>query len=266
MIGMGLLALAALIGLRLVWMLARFRGLAVFCLMVGVVAIASYSRAATEVASEDASDEAVLVRACSDAATGIEACTAAIESGRWHGDTLAWAFNNRGLAQARRGALLEALADYGRAILLAPEHPAAWLNRGNAHSVLGDLHAALRDHEQALALDQQNASAWHNRGVTHEELGEHKKALSDYRKAISLDPEHRGSHVGMATANCKLSRVNASSAARLALVEKGLIPAIEMQELLQREGFYRGPIDGIFGKGSRAALRAWTRKGCLAHA
>lgn len=266
MIGIGVLALAVLIGLRLVWRLARFRGVAVFCLMVGIVAVASYSRAATGVASEDTSDEAVLVRACSDGATGIEACTAAIESGRWQGGNLAWAFNNRGLAQARRGAMLQALADYDRAIALAPDHPAAWLNRGNAHSVLGDLHAALRDHEQALALDPQNASAWHNRGVTHEELGEHEKALSDYRKAISLDPEHRGSHVGMATANCKLSRVNASSAARLALVEKGLIPAIEMQELLQREGFYRGPIDGIFGKGSRAALRAWTRKGCLAHA
>ena len=36
--------------------------------------------------------------------------------------------------------------------------------------------------------------------------------------------------------------------------------------LLQAEGFYKGAIDGLFGKGSRAALWAWTRNGCLAGA
>ncbi|MEM9059921.1 MAG: tetratricopeptide repeat protein [Pseudomonadota bacterium] len=266
MIGVGLLALAALLGLRLVWMLARFRGVAVFCILVGVVAAASFTRAATEAAPAPPTPESSLAQGCTEVNLSVEGCTSAIESGLWSDAQLAWAFNNRGLSYAAKGALLDALRDYGRAIELAPDHPAAWMNRGNAHAVLGDLLAALADHNKALELAPENASVWHNRGVTHEELGEHENALADYRKAIELDPTHRGSHIGLATANCKLSRVKASSAARLRLVEQGLVPAVEMQEILQREGFYRGPIDGIFGKGSRAALRAWTRKGCLAHA
>ncbi|MEM1160544.1 MAG: tetratricopeptide repeat protein [Pseudomonadota bacterium] len=178
----------------------------------------------------------------------------------------AWAWNNHGLTRAAVGDFLSAITSYSKALSVDPAYAPALSNRGNAHAVLGDMKAALADHDRAVELDPDYAAALHNRGVDHEEMGQYEKALADYRKVIALIPDHRGSHVGLATANCKLGRVTASAAARLNAIEKGLLDAEEMQVLLKGEGHYAGPIDGIFGKGSRAALRAWTRRGCLAPA
>ena len=202
----------------------------------------------------------------SDPVAAVSACGQAIAGGAWQGQDLAWAHNNRGLAHAAQGDLLAAIKDYDRAIELAPGYAPAYSNRGNARAVLGDMIRAHEDHEKALALDPGYVAAWHNRGVDREELGRYRDALEDYRKVISMAPDHRGSHIGLATANCKLGRVKASAEARLRAIEKGLLDATDMQLLLQAEGHYKGAIDGIFGKGSRAALWAWTRKGCLAGA
>jgi tetratricopeptide (TPR) repeat protein len=191
-------------------------------------------------------------------------CTAIITATT--GQASAWALNNRGIIRAGRGDYLGAIADYSEALQRDPEFAPAFSNRGNAHAVLGDLLAALADHTRAIELDPDYVAAWHNRGVDREELGQYREALEDYRHVLTLEPNHKGSHVGLATANCKLGRVKTSAKARLTAIEKGLLDPTEMQELLQAEGFYKGPIDGIFGKGSRAALRAWTRKGCLAAA
>lgn len=231
-------------------------------LLLATFATAPTAAHAVESAPADAPPDPV-VAGCLARDTARDICSAAIDSGRWQGRDLAWAYNNRGLAHATAGAYLLAIDDYTQALTLDPAHLGALMNRGNAHAVLGDMLPALADHEAATALAPDRAAAWHNLAVTLEQLGRHKDALAAYRKAIKLEPRHRGAQTGLATANCKLSRIKASSEARLALVTKGLVPATEMQEILQRAGFYRGPIDGIFGRGSRAALRAWTRKGCL---
>ena len=49
-------------------------------------------------------------------------------------------------------------------------------------------------------------------------------------------------------------------------MEKGLVEPVALQSILKRDGFYKGPLDGLIGKGSRAALRAWTRAGCRSNA
>ena len=264
MIGFGFMILILLIGLRLVWMALRHRGITLFFGFIGLVAIESYARA--ERSDEiSVSNNDPRIEACQIAETALTACTAIIE-GATDGAEIAWAYNNRGIAAAAQGDLLRAIADYTKAIELAPEDPAAWSNRGTAHAVLGDLLPALADHEKALSLAPENASAWHNRGVDFEELGQYRRALADYAKAIERDAQHLGSHIGLATASCKLGRIKASIDARLALINKGLMTARELQQVLKDDGFYAGPLDGLFGKGSRAALRAWTRKGCLAHA
>ena len=265
MIGVGVLFLCLLAALRLLWTAARHRGLTAFCAVVGVVAIESFARAEAPATRADPARPAPeTIAACQNANTALKACAALISG---NDEALkAWALNQRGIAHAMKGAALDAIADFTKAIELMPEDATAWSNRGTVYARLGDLLPALSDHQRALDLAPEKASAWHNRGVDHEEMGEHKKALADYAKAIDLDPGHIGSHVGLATANCKLGRVKASAAARLALIDKGLMKAIALQQILKDEGFYKGPLDGKFGKGSRSALRAWTRKGCLAHA
>ena len=44
---------------------------------------------------------------------------------------------------------------------------------------------------------------------------------------------------------------------RRAYVVGGVGDVVEMQRLLRRDGYYAGPIDGIYGPRTRAALRSW---------
>ncbi len=199
----------------------------------------------------------------SDTEPAITACTTIIEKPDAEGAGAAWAFNNRALAYAARGDYLTALADYNAAIARNAEYAPAFSNRGNAHAALGDMVRALADHNRAIEIDPDYVAAWHNRGVDNEEMGNPRAAIEDYRKALSLDPDHRGSRIGIATANCRLGRAKTSAKARLEAITRGHIDAAEFQVILQMAGHYRGEIDGKFGRGSRAALRAWTRAGCL---
>ncbi|MEM9138812.1 MAG: tetratricopeptide repeat protein [Pseudomonadota bacterium] len=220
-------------------------------------------------ARDDTAQPSLLVRACQamdQPENAAIACRRAIASGRWTGAKAAWAWTNLGLANAAQRRFLAAIKAYDRALEAVPDYAPALANRGNAHAALGDMLSALADHDRALALEPDNPSAWMNRGADREDLGQYRAALEDYAQAIKLDPRHRGAHIGLATARCKLGQAKASAEARLRAVEKGLIDAKALQVTLQDEGFYKGAIDGIFGKGSRAALRAWTRAGCVAPA
>lgn len=178
----------------------------------------------------------------------------------------AWAWNNLGLARAASGDYLAALEAYANALIADPRLAAALSNRGNVHAALGDMLAARADHEAALQIDPGYVSARHNLAVDLEELGDYRAALAAYREILKTEPGHKGAQIGLATATCKLGRVKASAEARVRAISTGALDATEMQALLQDEGFYKGPIDGLFGKGSRAALWAWTRTGCLAPA
>lgn len=211
-------------------------------------------------------DQGAVCQQLGAAEAAIAACTSILDDRGSDAASRSRALNNRGLALAAGGDHLRAIEDFDAALVLDPTLAAAHSNRGNSHAALGDMLKALADHDRAIDLDPEYVAAWHNRGVDHEELGNYRKALEDYRKTLTLAPDHRGSHIGLATASCKLGRIKASAEARLIAIRKGLIAPKDMQRLLQAEGFYRGPIDGLFGKGSRAALRAWTRKGCLSAA
>ena len=41
------------------------------------------------------------------------------------------------------------------------------------------------------------------------------------------------------------------------------IEAKPWQRFLKEQDFYKGPIDGLFGGGSKSALRAWARAACV---
>ncbi|MFK7945055.1 MAG: tetratricopeptide repeat protein [Paracoccaceae bacterium] len=194
------------------------------------------------------------------------ACVSVVERGAPGASRYAWAWNNLGLAHAAQGAYLSALEAYAKALSADPRFAPALSNRGNAHAALGDMLAAKADHEAAVALDPEYVAARHNLAVDLEEMGEYRAALTAYRAVLAQDPAHKGARVGLATASCKLGRIKSSAEARVSAITRGALDASQMQVLLQSVGFYKGPIDGIFGKGSRAALWAWTRAGCLPRA
>lgn len=149
-------------------------------------------------------------------------CSAAIDSGRWSGKDLAWAYDNRGSAHTsleryrpaivdydralqldpgvgrtyfNRGKLYlgadqfkKAIADFDRAIELEADFSEAYEERGFANSKLGRDNLALDDYNQALRLGEQSAITYHRRGIVYRKLARHEDAFSDFEQALVLAP------------------------------------------------------------------------------
>lgn len=192
----------------------------------------------------------------------IESCTRVIKSGELAGADLAWAFNNRGLAYEQVRRPERALGDYNTALLLDPDYAVGFNNRGNVLAAMGDLEGAIADHTRAIELQPDYAHAYYNRGADFEELGDMEAALRDYSRAVEADPDYTLARISRAAANCALGNVEETVQDQLQLLEIGHYTAEQMQQYLKDRNFYTGAIDGIFGRGSQGALRAWAEAGC----
>lgn len=74
---------------------------------------------------------------------------------------------NIGLALKENGQIAEAIAEFGRALLLDPDYTLAYNQRGTSHSRLGQYEEALNDFDAAIRLDPEFAEAYNNRGVAY---------------------------------------------------------------------------------------------------
>lgn len=214
--------------------------------------------------AQDATGEA-LSADCSQSESPIlriEACTRLIEGSEDGEGNPAWAFTNRALAYERTGRLDRALADLNTALLLDPEYAVGYNNRGNLHARMGNLDAALADHAQAVELEPDYIEAWFNLGADFRDVGELEEAVAAYGAALGLDPDYVDALTDRAAVLCQLGEVDASVADRLKLLDLGQFSARELQVFLRDRGYYDAAIDGIFGRGSRGALRAWVEAKC----
>jgi tetratricopeptide (TPR) repeat protein len=141
-----------------------------------------------------ADDEATCVNAGGDEA--VAACTRAINSGRWTGSHLAWAYTDRGAAYRGKGDNDRAFQDFDQAIRLDPKIAAAYGNRGIAYHFKGDDDHALQDFDQAIRLDPKIATAYGNRGNIYKAKGDNDRAFQDYDQAIRLDPKYAFAYTG----------------------------------------------------------------------
>ena len=82
----------------------------------------------------------------------IQYCTRAILSGDLPAAYMAKTFHNRGLAEYNLGLFEEAIADFGRAIMLAPDFAYAHADRGMAYEFLGQMDKALIDYKSTYDL------------------------------------------------------------------------------------------------------------------
>lgn len=96
-------------------------------------------------------------------------------------------YNNRGCIYLKMGQPSEAIADFDRAIALAPDLAGAYLNRGNAVMMTGAYDAALHNYSEALLLNPQDVRAWINRGVVLRNLGLYSLAIQSFDQALRLD-------------------------------------------------------------------------------
>ena len=103
------------------------------------------------------------------------------------------AYNNRGDAYDEMGEYGKAIADYSRAIELEPCYAAAYFNRAYAYGELDDYNKAIADYSKAIELNPTDAQAYYNRGLDYYNYnqGEVQKAVDDLEKCIELssDPE-----------------------------------------------------------------------------
>lgn len=99
-------------------------------------------------------------------------------------------WSNRGNARVSQHHLEAAIADYDKAIELAPEAPDPYLNRGTALEGLGRWEEAIADYNHVLELDPTDAAAYNNRGNALAGLGQWEAAIADYKKAADLAPDY----------------------------------------------------------------------------
>lgn len=99
----------------------------------------------------------------------------------------------------------EAIANFDRALALAPNNSDAYHSRGIAKDGQGDYAGAIADFDRAIALAPDDADIYHNRGVTKAEQGDYSGAIADYDRVIALDPINVAVHDDRAIARAGLT-------------------------------------------------------------
>jgi tetratricopeptide (TPR) repeat protein len=97
-------------------------------------------------------------------------------------------WSNRGNSRVSQNKLEEAIADYNKAVELAPNVTDPYLNRGTALEGLGKWDEAIADYNRALELDPKDAMAYNNRGNAKAGLRKWDLAIADYKKANEIAP------------------------------------------------------------------------------
>jgi hypothetical protein len=98
------------------------------------------------------------------------------------------AYDNRGQALEKTGQIDRAIADYDKAIALAPSDYEVYDIRGQAFHKMGQLERAIADYSSAIALNPSDSGAYNNRGLAFDKMGQLNRAIMDYDSAIALNP------------------------------------------------------------------------------
>jgi len=145
----------------------------------GLISIACFVGAAA------ADDGEVCVKASGD--TAIDACTRALNSGRYNPRNLAIIYSNRGNQWGHMGEHEKGIADHNEAIRTDPTYAAGYMHRGNAYARQGEFDRAIADHTEAIRLDPAYANGFYNRGLTYSHKVDHERAIADYTAGIKMD-------------------------------------------------------------------------------
>ena len=131
--------------------------------------------------------------------------------------TFARAFTSRGYCKLRTTPpdTAGALADFSRAIELAPDLIDAWVLRGEIRFRQASYAGALEDFERAAALDTSYPRVFYNRGLARLQIGDLAGALSDLDRHVSANPDDVWAYLGRAG----IRRAQGDAAAEIADLE-----------------------------------------------
>jgi Tfp pilus assembly protein PilF len=109
------------------------------------------------------------------------------------------AYNNLGTALEQQGRLDQAATQYRRMLELEPQNARAHYNLGNMLRAKTDYEAAIAHYKQALAGKPDFADAWNNMGGALAERGDLDAAREAYQKAVEADPTRAAYHRNLAS-------------------------------------------------------------------
>jgi tetratricopeptide (TPR) repeat protein len=87
------------------------------------------------------------------------------------------------------GDYLEAIKDFSKAIVLAPDSALAYNNRGLSLVKVEDVDGAISDFTKAIELKPSESVVFYNRGIALAHKKDYEKAISDFQRAAILDPK-----------------------------------------------------------------------------
>ncbi len=149
----------------------------------------------------------------------VEACTRLIDRAAGNKDEIALAHQARGNALHAMRRYGDAVADYGRALVLRPGQATLFYDRGNALKEQGDANAAIEDFSRALKLNPNFGLAYFGRAEALANRGERDAAVHDYEKVISLPAATRREQRAVEVSLQKLTQLGVLSLGkRIALV------------------------------------------------
>jgi tetratricopeptide (TPR) repeat protein len=103
-------------------------------------------------------------------------------------NSLATAYNGRGLAYAGSKDLIKAIADYTQAIRIVPNYYAAFVNRGNTYAAQHRWERAEGDFAQAIRINDKDEGMYRFRAMSSFDRGLFRRALDDCDISIRLAP------------------------------------------------------------------------------
>jgi tetratricopeptide (TPR) repeat protein len=125
-----------------------------------------------------------------------QACTRAIDSGKFSGESLATLHFQRGSEWNERGAYDRAITDYDAALRLNPKLARAYYARGNAWAGKGESDKAIADYDAAIRLNPKDTAPLIGRAVELTVKGEYARAIADYDAAIAIEDKVSMSWLG----------------------------------------------------------------------
>ncbi len=102
----------------------------------------------------------------------------------------------------------EAVACYGAALKLSPNHPQILLQLGNAYTALGLFTEAVSYFQKATQVEPANVAAHFNLGNALRELGQPEQAAASYRAALKLDSSDADTHNNLGNVLRELGRLD----------------------------------------------------------
>lgn len=135
--------------------------------------------------------------------------------------------------------------------------------RGRSHMKMGDNDQALNDFNAAIEADNNHAASLNSRAWIHYLNGNASESLADINAALAIDPASPRyldtyAHI-LAAAGETDAAIQAYDAGMHRQDQEGVA---KIQRQLTNQGIDPGPIDGVYGPRTRAALEQCARKKC----